>query len=147
MLLFPLALASAMEYLANLAQVQNLSHFCPAAAQFLLCQRTLLTGLYQGYEADHRDIELLRLRSFTLSRKLDDREVLGPHGLDRITELVGYLVPFVSSLSYLVLVDGGTFDRKRRLHVGTKPSFIADRIGPKGWRRFPCGKCVRSDHF
>jgi hypothetical protein len=40
---------------------------------------------------------LLRLRNFTLGKKLSDNEVVGPGGLERIADLVACLVPFVSS--------------------------------------------------
>ncbi|KAF1991584.1 hypothetical protein K402DRAFT_128506 [Aulographum hederae CBS 113979] len=53
----------------------------------------------KGYDADHRDIDLLRLKSFTMLRKLEESEVTSPRGLDRIAELVGHLVPFVSNSS------------------------------------------------
>lgn len=50
----------------------------------------------QGYEHDHRDIELLRLRNFTMGKNLADDEVIGSKGLERIAELVHCMVPFVS---------------------------------------------------
>ena len=49
----------------------------------------------KGYEADNPNIELLRLRNYTMGRKLKDEEVVGPKGIRRITELVGILAPFV----------------------------------------------------
>jgi len=55
----------------------------------------------QGYDPDHKDIDLLRLKSFTLSRSLQDQEVLGPGGLARITELIATLVPFVSDFLFI----------------------------------------------
>lgn len=50
----------------------------------------------QGYAADHPNIELLRLKNFTIGRKLKDEEVVGPGCLDRIVGLVGTMAPFVS---------------------------------------------------
>ncbi|CBX93066.1 hypothetical protein LEMA_P039670.1 [Plenodomus lingam JN3] len=47
----------------------------------------------KDYAHDHKDIELLRLRSFTIGTKLADHEVVGPGGLDRIAELVRLMVP------------------------------------------------------
>ncbi|KAF2810002.1 uncharacterized protein BDZ99DRAFT_462616 [Mytilinidion resinicola] len=52
----------------------------------------------KGYENDHKDIQLLRLRNFTIGTKLADDEVVGPKGLDRIFELLSCMVPFVSAL-------------------------------------------------
>ncbi|ORY12291.1 hypothetical protein BCR34DRAFT_563868 [Clohesyomyces aquaticus] len=56
----------------------------------------------KGYENAHKDIKLLRLKSFTLGTKLSDGEVIGSQGLERIAELVGCMVPFVS-YSFLCL--------------------------------------------
>lgn len=49
----------------------------------------------QGFDADHADIDLLRLRNYTIGRKLTDDELL-TGGFDRITELLGCMQPFVS---------------------------------------------------
>jgi Conserved hypothetical protein (DUF2461) len=53
----------------------------------------------QGYEADNPNIELLRLKNFTIGTKLKDEEVIGPGCLDRIAGLVGTMSPFVSPRS------------------------------------------------
>ncbi len=50
----------------------------------------------QGYDADHPNIELLRLRNYTTGRKLTEEEVVGPNSLDRITSLFSAMKPFVS---------------------------------------------------
>jgi len=55
----------------------------------------------RDYAADHADIALLRLRNFTVGRKLKDEEVAGKGGLGRVVELLGCLVPFVSPRSAL----------------------------------------------
>lgn len=51
----------------------------------------------QGYQADHPNIELLRLKNFTIGRKLDDEEITEPGFLGRIAGLVGTMAPFVSA--------------------------------------------------
>ncbi len=51
----------------------------------------------QGYAADNPNIELLRLKNFTIGRKLQDDEVVRPGGLERIASLVGTMTPFVSN--------------------------------------------------
>ncbi len=62
----------------------------------------------QGYDHDHKDIELLRLRNFTMGKRLADNEIVGSAGLDRVAELIRSMVPFVSVLiSSLVLFKGG----------------------------------------
>lgn len=58
----------------------------------------------QGYEANHPNIELLRLKNFTIGKKLKDEEVVGPRCLDRIAGLVGIMASFVSCNSPSELV-------------------------------------------
>lgn len=45
---------------------------------------------------NHKDIDLLRLRSFTLGKKLSDEEIVGAKGMERIAELITCIEPFVS---------------------------------------------------
>jgi hypothetical protein len=54
----------------------------------------------QGYDKHHADIELLRLKNFTLGTRLSDDEVLGARALDRISGLVRAMVPFVSRVLF-----------------------------------------------
>jgi len=61
-----------------------------------LGSKMLTTLIYQGYDAEHRDIDLLRLKNFTIGRKLTDQEVVGNKGLGRVAELISVMVPFVS---------------------------------------------------
>lgn len=48
-----------------------------------------------GYDADHKDIELLKLKNFTMGHNFKDDDMVGPGGLERICEIVEALVPFV----------------------------------------------------
>ncbi|KAJ4524412.1 hypothetical protein HRR83_002533 [Exophiala dermatitidis] len=58
---------------------------------------TLLTSIeLQGYEANNPNIELLRLRNFTLGKPIPDEVVVSEQGLQKIVELIGVMVPFVS---------------------------------------------------
>ena len=59
----------------------------------------------KGYETDNPNIDLLKLRNYTIGKKLKDEEVLGPGGLGRIAELIGILTPFVSYLNGVVMPD------------------------------------------
>ena len=59
-------------------------------------------GLTQGYDADHVDIDLLRLRNYTIGRKLTEQEVIGADILDRISDLLSMMKPFVSSPALLL---------------------------------------------
>jgi hypothetical protein len=66
---------------------------------------------WQGFEADHPNIKLLRLRNFTLGCRLKEDEILGPKFLRRTLEIIGALKPFVSNSSchspYLVRKGAG----------------------------------------
>ena len=56
----------------------------------------LLKHTAQDFPIDHQDIDLLRLRSFTLGKKLSDEEILGAKGMDRVTQLISCIEPLVS---------------------------------------------------
>ena len=76
-------------------------------------QENALKTKPRDYDADHRDITLLKLRNCTIGRKLKDEEIVGEGGLNRVVELMGCLVPFVSvplSSSMNLLIGG-------RLHI------------------------------
>lgn len=64
--------------------------------------------ILQGYEADNANIQLLRLRSFTIGRPISDPEIMAADAQHRIAALVGVMEPFVSpppplKLIYLLL--------------------------------------------
>lgn len=51
----------------------------------------------KGFEADHKDIALLRLRDFTMGKKIADEDVLSEGGIQRIADTISALVPWVRS--------------------------------------------------
>lgn len=54
----------------------------------------------KGFIAEHRDIELLKLRSFTVSRKvIDDKVLTARDGQEQIGRIVKAMVGFVSVAS------------------------------------------------
>ena len=65
----------------------------------------MIDETFQGYDVDNPNIDLLKLRNYTIGKKLKDDEVLGAGGLDRITNLLGTLTPFVSYLNSVVMPD------------------------------------------
>ncbi|KAI9817523.1 MAG: hypothetical protein M1827_001133 [Pycnora praestabilis] len=62
----------------------------------------------KGFEADNKNIDLLRLRNYTIGRKMIDEEVLGPTGLTRIADLIGILTPFITYLNSVVMPDANS---------------------------------------
>jgi len=61
---------------------------------FFTALYTKLTAV-QGFDADHKDLNLLRLRNFTLGKKISDADVLSEDGIDKIADIIGALVPWV----------------------------------------------------
>ncbi|CAF9912451.1 MAG: hypothetical protein HETSPECPRED_000942 [Heterodermia speciosa] len=59
----------------------------------------------KGYDAENPNITLLKLRNFTIGRKLKDDEIVGQGGLKRIADLIGVLVPFVTYLNSIIMPD------------------------------------------
>ncbi|KAI5370454.1 hypothetical protein Slin14017_G013330 [Septoria linicola] len=59
----------------------------------------------KGYDAGHADIDLLRLRNYTIGRQLTDDEVVGETGKQRIIELLTALQPFITYLNGVVMPD------------------------------------------
>lgn len=45
---------------------------------------------------DHRDIELLKLRNFTISKKVDDKVFTEDDAQEQICEIIAAMHPFVS---------------------------------------------------
>ncbi|KAL2871538.1 DUF2461 domain-containing protein [Aspergillus lucknowensis] len=58
----------------------------------------------KGYEHDNENIELLRLRSFTIGKPLPDADLLSPDAQERIAILIGIMAPFVSHPSSLLSI-------------------------------------------
>lgn len=56
----------------------------------------LTQTLPKGYEHDNPNIDLLRLRSYTVGKPLSDEILLSPDAQERIESLIEVLVPFVS---------------------------------------------------
>ncbi|OOF93461.1 hypothetical protein ASPCADRAFT_173248 [Aspergillus carbonarius ITEM 5010] len=59
----------------------------------------------KGYDLDNENIQLLRLRSFTIGRPLSDEELLSPNAPERIAALIGIMEPFVTYLNSVVMPD------------------------------------------
>ncbi|KAK4217217.1 hypothetical protein QBC37DRAFT_415156 [Rhypophila decipiens] len=64
----------------------------------------------QGYQPDHRDIELLKLRSFTVSKKIPDDMFTYEDGQEEIARIFGAMVGFVTFLNKIVMPDPGDED-------------------------------------
>ncbi|KAI1322738.1 hypothetical protein F5Y16DRAFT_28777 [Xylariaceae sp. FL0255] len=59
----------------------------------------------KNFSADHRDIQLLKLRNFTIGRKMTDEDLLGDDSQTKIIEVIRAMVPFVSWINQVVMPD------------------------------------------
>lgn len=59
----------------------------------------------KGFDGDHPNIDLLRLKNFTIGHRLKDGEVLGEAGRDHVAYLLSRLKPFVGYLNSVVMPD------------------------------------------
>ncbi|EXM13326.1 Conserved hypothetical protein CHP02453 [Fusarium oxysporum f. sp. vasinfectum] len=68
-------------------------------------KETALKARPKGFSMDHRDIELLKLRKFTVSRKIPDSILYAEDIQERIVEILQPLVAFISFLNSVVMPD------------------------------------------
>ncbi|KXJ89780.1 hypothetical protein Micbo1qcDRAFT_136870 [Microdochium bolleyi] len=61
----------------------------------------------KGFDADHRDIELLKLKNYTVGKKFADRDLTAPDAQDKIMAAVRALVGFVTFINSVVMPDPG----------------------------------------
>ncbi|WPG97720.1 Hypothetical protein R9X50_00050100 [Acrodontium crateriforme] len=80
-------------------EAKAVSAFCKANASNALKSKP------KGYDGDHPNITLLRLRNFVLAQNLTDDVVVGPDGMKRILELMTCMKPFITYLNSVVMPD------------------------------------------
>ncbi|CEN61914.1 hypothetical protein ASPCAL08559 [Aspergillus calidoustus] len=59
----------------------------------------------KGYDADHRDIELLKLRNYHVVKYVDDEIFTAEDGQERIIQIISTLQPFVTFLNSIIMPD------------------------------------------
>ena len=59
----------------------------------------------KGYDADHPNIELLKLKNFTIGKRLKDEEVADTAFIEKVTKLISTMAPFVTYLNSVVMPD------------------------------------------
>ncbi|KAH8904235.1 hypothetical protein BR93DRAFT_900228 [Coniochaeta sp. PMI_546] len=64
----------------------------------------------KGFNPDHRDIELLKLKSFTVQKKVPDSVLTDKNGQAEIARILGAMVPFITHLNRIVMPDPGDDD-------------------------------------
>ncbi|KAH7312284.1 hypothetical protein B0I35DRAFT_436588 [Stachybotrys elegans] len=73
-------------------------------------QENALKKRPQGYDIDHRDIGLLRLRNYTIGTKIDDKIFLDDDVQAKIADIIRGLSGFVNFLNRIVMPDPGQED-------------------------------------
>ncbi|KAL4986245.1 hypothetical protein BDW68DRAFT_198224 [Aspergillus falconensis] len=63
----------------------------------------------KGYGADHRDVQLLRLRNYHVSKPVDDEIFTAEDGQEKIIQLISTLQPFVTFLNAIIMPDQNGF--------------------------------------
>jgi len=57
----------------------------------------------KGYDADHKDISLLKLRNFLLRKNISDAEITSDNGLNIVADIVEAIEPFITYLNDTVM--------------------------------------------
>ncbi|KAL3424154.1 hypothetical protein PVAG01_03435 [Phlyctema vagabunda] len=59
----------------------------------------------KGYEKDHKDISLLKLRNFTLKKSIPDEQIVGEDAIHVVSDIFEAMQPFITHLNGVVLPD------------------------------------------
>ncbi|KAK6526669.1 hypothetical protein TWF281_009873 [Arthrobotrys megalospora] len=59
----------------------------------------------KGYDKEHPDIDLLRLKSYTVGKRIKDSEILLPNSMEFIVDVLRTLEPFITYLNSVVMPD------------------------------------------
>ncbi|KAI1256358.1 hypothetical protein MGN70_001482 [Eutypa lata] len=68
-------------------------------------QENALKTKPKGFNPDHRDIELLKLRNYTVGTKIDDSVLTSENAQDQIMDIIASMVEFVTFLNSVVMPD------------------------------------------
>ncbi|KAI1371075.1 hypothetical protein F4677DRAFT_436698 [Hypoxylon crocopeplum] len=59
----------------------------------------------KGFHPEHRDIELLKLRNYTIGKRFDDSELIAEDAQDKVMDVIKAMVEFVTYLNSVVMPD------------------------------------------
>jgi hypothetical protein len=59
----------------------------------------------KGYEANNPNIELLKLKNFTIGKRLKDEEVADTKFIETVSNVIATMAPFVTYLNRVVMPD------------------------------------------
>ncbi|KAG7104801.1 hypothetical protein HYQ44_016113 [Verticillium longisporum] len=83
------------------ARIEAVDAFCKGN------QENALKTKPKGWEADHRDIELLKLRNYTVGAKIEDGLFAREDAQERLKDMAVAMEPFVTFLNRIVMPDPG----------------------------------------
>ncbi|RYC61596.1 hypothetical protein CHU98_g4624 [Xylaria longipes] len=70
-------------------------------------QENALKTKPKGFNPDHRDIHLLKLRNYTIGRQIPEEDLHSDNAQEKIMEVIRAMVPFVTFLNNVVMPDPG----------------------------------------
>ncbi|KAI0438964.1 hypothetical protein F4803DRAFT_70568 [Xylaria telfairii] len=70
-------------------------------------QENALKTKPKGFNPDHRDIHLLKLRNYTVGCQIPDEDLHSDNAQEKIMEIIRAMVPFVTFLNNVVMPDPG----------------------------------------
>ncbi|KAI0540330.1 hypothetical protein GGR58DRAFT_461710 [Xylaria digitata] len=70
-------------------------------------QENALKTKPKGFNLDHRDLHLLKLRNYTISRQISEEDLHSDNAQEKIMEVIRAMVPFVTFLNTTVMPDPG----------------------------------------
>ncbi|KAI9373621.1 hypothetical protein BJX61DRAFT_533018 [Aspergillus egyptiacus] len=68
-------------------------------------QEGALKSRPKGYDADHPDVQLLRLRNYHVTKQVDDEIFTAEDGQEKIIHIISTLQPFVTFLNGIIMPD------------------------------------------
>ncbi|KAI1153749.1 hypothetical protein F4825DRAFT_238941 [Nemania diffusa] len=68
-------------------------------------QENALKTKPKGFNPDHRDIQLLKLRNYTAGCQIPDEDLRGDDAQEKIMNIIRAMVPFITFLNHVVMPD------------------------------------------
>ncbi|KAI2633065.1 hypothetical protein GGS26DRAFT_555158 [Hypomontagnella submonticulosa] len=78
-----------------------------AFAKTRMNQENALKTKPKGFTPDHRDIELLKLRNYTIGTYIEDADLVAEDAQERVMGIISAMVEFVTYLNNVVMPDPG----------------------------------------
>ncbi|KAH6647311.1 hypothetical protein BKA67DRAFT_539188 [Truncatella angustata] len=90
---------------ANNNEAAVIAAFCQSNQENALKTRPQANRDMQGFHPEHRDIELLKLRNYTVGQKIKDSDLTSSNAQDKIMAIIDPMVEYVTFLNSVVMPD------------------------------------------